>query len=139
MARFDTLHRTLTVWPVPFGRGWRCITSSEHEIWLGGESNVVLAFDRATLRWTEHTLDSACLGPSVLALDARSGMVWVGGERGIIRYDAKAKEQRCYDSAGGMLSDQVTQIVAGDEWVWFVHPWRGLWGTRWSERAEQGQ
>ena len=57
----------------------------------------------------------------------------------VVRYDIKTQEQRCYADAHGMLNDQVTQIVADDEWVWFVHPWRGLWGTRSSERAEQGQ
>jgi ligand-binding sensor domain-containing protein len=128
LTRFDTRQHQFKVFPIPFGTAWSYIAVSEDTVWLGGESNTVLAFERITQRWTEHELDKACAGYGLSALAVSAGIVWAGGEHGVIHYNRETGQQTCYNEGNGMLSDQVAQIVTSGERVWFVHPWRGLWG-----------
>ena len=107
------------------GQGWRY--ADKDILWLGGESDTLLAFDRLTRRWTEHQLDVTCVTYPVEALAGQAHTVWVAGERGVARYDPRAERAICYTASHGMMSDQVTQIVTGDRWVYFLHPWEGLW------------
>jgi streptogramin lyase len=127
LARFDTRQRQFEMYPIPFGVAWSYIAISEDTIWLGGESNTLLAFGRATRRWTAHQLDETCAGHGLSALAVNTSVVWAGGEHGVTHYDGETGQQTCYDESNGMLSAQVVQIAASGEWVWFVHPWRGLW------------
>jgi hypothetical protein len=128
LVRFDTVQRHFQVYPVPMGVAWRHVAFTEDTIWLAGESSEMLAFGRADRRWTKHVLDRDCIGHGLSALAAHGAVVWVGGESGIIRFDSHTGHQVCYAGDSDMLAETVTQIVVNGDWVWFIHPWRGLWG-----------
>lgn len=128
LVRFDTRQRAVEMQTIPFGRNWDSIALSPEAIWLGGDSTVLLGVERATKRWTELELDGGCVGSMLLALAASDHVLWASGESGVAGYDLQTGQQACYRVEDGMMEDDPTQIVPDGESVWFLHPWRGLWG-----------
>lgn len=128
LLRFDLGRLTTTTYPIPFGRRWTLVSTSGHQIWLAGDSNRLLSLVPETEQWLDVTLDSGCIGPWVIALAASGDTIWASGERGVVSYDGKTGQQQCYRRGNGMLDDRATQIIIQGDWVWFRHPWRGLWG-----------
>ena len=136
LLRFDTAQRNYRAIPIPYGSNWSFVALDQGTIWLGGDASAILEFDRESGRWARHELDTACVGQRITALQAKEGNVWAGGEFGVVRYDQDTGQQTCYSESSGMLSERVTQIALAGDWVWFVHPWRGLWGLEASRGAQ---
>ena len=128
LLRFDTAQVNYRAIPIPYGSNWTYVAPAQGTVWLGGDTSTILAFDRESERWAQHRLDTACVGQRITALQANQSDVWAGGELGVVRYDQDTRQQTCYTRSHGMLSERVTQIALSGDWVWFVHPWRGLWG-----------
>jgi hypothetical protein len=128
LVRFDTRQRAVEMQTIPFGRNWDAIALSPETVWLGGDSTVLLGAKRATKRWTELELDGGCVGSTLLALAAGDRILWASGESGVAGYDLQTGQQACYQAEDGMMADDPAQIIPDGEAVWFVHPWRGLWG-----------
>jgi ligand-binding sensor domain-containing protein len=105
-------------------------------MWIGTDGGGLFRFERSQLR-VYNALNAALPGNTINALAmASDGTLWVGGDRGLARFDGTEAE-----SVEELSRVEVTAIVVGDdETVWVGTAGQGIFvydGDEWSQLTEK--
>ncbi|MFH0919734.1 MAG: LysM peptidoglycan-binding domain-containing protein [Fibrobacterota bacterium] len=104
----------------------RCITSYEHEVWIGTDGGGAYCYNRTTDEWMRISRNSGLLSDNVRAIIAEEDTVWFGtSTQGVSILNRKNNGWSTLDRYDGLSNNTVTQMLADRQRV-YIGTSRGL-------------
>jgi hypothetical protein len=63
---------------------------------------------------------------SIYSLMLNEPFLWIGTERGLIKFDTQTNTQKLYSTRNGLLTNNVTGYAIGENSIWILTDWGGL-------------